>query len=153
MGILAGKQVAFVDDEYAVVKPYRDRCSAELATIQSFEYVSEMIEFVKGGGLKAKAIDALVVDLQMPKPEAALDADFVAAGSLSGLWLLGQIKAEIVANKIAVIVLTNVGEPHFEPYLKKLEYPSNLLVAHRKINLAAIRLPQVIAERIQVAHR
>lgn len=153
MGILAGKQVAFVDDEIAVLKPYRDRCAAEGATPQHFEYISDMLEFVKAGGLKSKKIDALVVDLQMPKPEAAHDADFVAAGSLSGLWLLGQIKADIVAAKVAVIVLTNVGEQQFEQYLKKLEYPANLLVAHRKINLSAVRLPQVVAERIQVAQR
>jgi FixJ family two-component response regulator len=153
MGILAGNQIAFVDDEFAVTKPYRDRCAAEGATVQAFDYVSDMLEFVMSGGLKSKKINALVVDLQMPKPDKALDADFIAAGSLSGLWLLGQIAAEIIENKVAVIVLTNVGEEHFKPYIEQLGYPPSLLVAHRKINLSAMKLPQVIAERIQVARR
>lgn len=151
MGCLDGKKVAFIDDEIAITRPYRDRLMAEGATLEVFEYISEMLEFVDGGGLGE--IDAIVADLQMPRPDAVNDADFIETGSLSGLWLLKQIKVRVVAEHVAVVVLTNVGEPRYRDHLRGLEYPSKHIAAYQKMELAAIRLPQVVAERIQTATR
>lgn len=97
-----------------------------------------------------RTFDAIVLDLQMPRPDDLSDAEFNEAAGLPGIWILRRSTAKIATEKIAIIILTN-KKP--EEYTAALERPDmvgirSFISVHRKIDTSSRQLPSIVRQAV-----
>lgn len=132
--------VLFVDDEGFWAKPYRERLEDAFGHIHFCDDVDEARDYFA----KTLTIDILLLDVMMPTPEGA-DPQETNSGLDTGLWLLKQMRDELIRRRVPVIMLTNRRRSIVDDGVRALDFPEGLVEVRLKQDTPAFYLPSRVS--------
>lgn len=132
------KEILFIDDEEFFADPY----ARELGRLFQVH-----IRYDAQSGLAAfhanKKLAAIVLDIMMPPPAGASPL-VLENGLRTGLWLLEQMKTELLQRRIPTVVLTNRSFSLVQECIKEMAFPEGLIVVRPKIETPRFVLPNIV---------
>jgi len=127
-----------VDDDGYFAALYRQELE-ELYDVEFCRSAEEALRAIEAG----TRFQAVLLDIMMAPPSLELRAE-TNDGLSTGIWLLKQIRDEVLSRPLPVIVLTNRTDERLAEELASLNLPESLLQCHQKRSTSAVDLVPVV---------
>lgn len=135
------KKILFVDDDRFFASAYVESLSETFKVVCVYE-VRKALDILRSDD----SFSAAIVDVMMPPPKG-FEAE-THEGASSGIWLLSEVRNEIIQRNLPVIVLSNRGSHYVEQELAVIGLPSNLITVSTKMAVPSFQLPRLVGAAI-----
>ncbi|MCF7675008.1 MAG: response regulator [Akkermansiaceae bacterium] len=135
------KKILFVDDDHYFARFYVDELRKFFEVVCVYE-IGEALDILRADD----SFSAAIVDVMMPPP-IGFEAE-THNGASSGIWLLNQVRNEIIQRNLPVIVLSNHTIRRIEQELDCVSLPSNLITVSSKVATEPSLLPHLVRAAI-----
>lgn len=139
-------EILFVDDDRFFARTYTEQLEEAGFVVHYCQYGAEIPRFID----EHPNIRAIILDIMMPTPEG-IRPSVTNNGLDTGLWLLGEIREDVVHVPRPVLILTNRSPLALEERLPGLDMPNSVLQVRRKSETPAEELPRHIENLIRGA--
>jgi CheY-like chemotaxis protein len=134
-------QVIFVDDDVFFAQGYVEALE-ESFTVHVCITASDAVALVK----QNLDLCAAVLDVMMPSPR---EVDNITEQGLdTGLWVLSEIKKDVISRNIVVLLLTNRSVGYVEAATGQMGFPAGLIHVRSKVETARRSLPILLKSLI-----
>jgi DNA-binding NtrC family response regulator len=141
----SSRTIWFIDDEPYYTRPYRDALRRAEYQVRYFETMQAAIDSLRSWDNDMPS--ALVVDIQMPRPEEMSDGDMLEYHDSPGLWFILKRAAQTFqVRAVPIMILTQRDPGPMEPLFKQIRDRHIKLVVNRKIETPAKDLPGLLDE-------
>ncbi len=127
--------ILFIDDEGFWAKPYRERLEEEFDVHYSDDPADGREFFAK-----TPRIDIIILDIMMPTPDG-VDPRETDEGLDTGLWLLREMRGELIDRRVPVLILTNRRRAIVDEAVAHADFPAGLIEVRLKSETPAFFLP------------